>query len=1486
GTSSNVNGASAGSGSTISQVLTSADGVTNGTQQYIITPAAAGCPGPSLSITVTVRPVPVITNTATSMQTTICSGTTLSFLPTSSVTGTLYTWTSVVSGPVTGVSPSGNGTIADVPVNTGNVAGTITYTITPTANTCVGNTRDFVVTVQPVPSANGTNITICSGQTASVILDPSPKNVSGTTFGWTITASSNVTGAFNDNGSLIQQSLSLTNYTVGTVVYHVTPTANNCTGPVKDITVTVNPVAIVDAGIDYTLCQPTTIPLSGTIGGAASSGTWSIVSGAGTLSASTTTGTGVTATYTVDPSDITTTVTFMLTTNDPDNAGPCSLVTDLLNIQLNLAPTVVAMNDQTLCEPNQFPVSGTLGGSATTALWSIVQGNGTLFSTNIVTGSPITANATYNVDPADITYPVSQAITLRLTTNDPDGPTGPCVAVADDVVVTINEAAKVVAPASLEMCEKQTGAPISTSIALGAVQSGAITTATWTTTGAGTFSNINDPNARYFYSHPSEVNQIIPLVITVSDPDGLGPCTSNSDTVRVKVNPLPIVDFVTLPFQIAENNLPITLNGNQSGGLFTIQPASSNIGSTTQTPLDKVVFDPSAATLGTNFITYTYTIPATGCVNNVVKQIQVNPVTNVDFIVANSQTNRKDSNGEFAFDVCPNQGYVVLSPNTVPKLGESADFTAVTITGQTPLDIRFDGTNYSFNTDGVPPGSYIIQYNFTNIYNATTFKPRTINILGAPVAKFGVLNRCIDTKIQYQDSSFVQPSPFPDSVVNWTWDFGPSQGIDFSRNPLHPYPAAAVYQTALKVTTALNCSNTILKPVQLGAPPVVDFDWSAICNNDSTRFESLSVTKNNIGYITKYTWDFGDGKPVVASATPADSTANITAIAGTRGTYKKPLHKFSNFQSYPVTLTINTSDGCSDFVQKTVFILPYQTLNISPQDAYKEDFELNDGAWQPEALRTGSDSSWMYGIPNGPQNLANSLLSGIYTGTKSWWTGKRSGAATTYAKNESSVINGPCLNISALRRPMIALDYWSDSDPNIDGAVVQYSTNGGVDWYVVGPPLAQPDRQEGIYWYNGNPVTANPGEQLVTAYGWTGKTDGWKRARFRLDMIPVNERKQVRLRVGFASNNDNPPNVHYDGFAFDNVFVGEKQRNVVIEHFTNVDPTISNTDVVIDNLFSNTMNQHLDTLGNSYSDFQDLRYHVSYPPGDPFYQENPKDANSRMLFYGRTQPPYTIMDGILGNFDRVIGDWDRDSIPPFQGRYTDIVNKWIDKRALTDPEFDIQLDTIATGLGTTISLDMTVTTLIPVQNQIVMQVALIETDVNGSRNVVRKLLLGPAGHVPNLSWTTAGFSYQHQFLDLPISVTINDPSKLKLVAFIQDKVTKVIYQSLVIQAPAKRGGPITGIEGHSGPLAAMKMYPNPSNGYVNLVLPEVGSHAGHNWSLVNQQGVEVSSGSFEGAANGVVQVNVSDLPNAVYIVIVNGPDGQTERRKLVVMNRN
>jgi len=153
-----VSGASAGSGSSIAQILTTTTN-SSGTVTYTVTALANGCSGPPVTAAITVNPVPDITSSPSQLQDEICSGAALNFIPSSSVGGTTYTWTGSGDGNVSGYT-SGNGVISNTLTNTSTGTGVATYQVTPSSSGCVGTPKTYSVTVVPVPQVNFTGSSI------------------------------------------------------------------------------------------------------------------------------------------------------------------------------------------------------------------------------------------------------------------------------------------------------------------------------------------------------------------------------------------------------------------------------------------------------------------------------------------------------------------------------------------------------------------------------------------------------------------------------------------------------------------------------------------------------------------------------------------------------------------------------------------------------------------------------------------------------------------------------------------------------------------------------------------------------------------------------------------------------------------------------------------------------------------------------------------------------------------------------------------------------------------------------------------------------------------------------------------------------------------------------------------------------------------------------------------------------------------------------
>jgi len=246
--------------------------------------AATGNPSPCDQIyddvVITIYP----RNTGTSSAQNICTGTNVSYQPTSTVSGSTFTWTSYATN-ATGNTLNGTGMINDVLTDTDPTNnGTVTYTITPSNNGCPGTPFTLTVTVTPRPviTVNNTSNTICSGQPTGIAFT---SNIPGTLFQWTTSASPGIYSNSSQTQPVVASRIDdvLTNTsatTAGTATYQITPIGpTGCPGTPVTVTITVQPLPVVaNAGPDQQVCNSTSYPLNGNNPGV-SSGLWTITSG-------------------------------------------------------------------------------------------------------------------------------------------------------------------------------------------------------------------------------------------------------------------------------------------------------------------------------------------------------------------------------------------------------------------------------------------------------------------------------------------------------------------------------------------------------------------------------------------------------------------------------------------------------------------------------------------------------------------------------------------------------------------------------------------------------------------------------------------------------------------------------------------------------------------------------------------------------------------------------------------------------------------------------------------------------------------------------------------------------------------------------------------------------------------------------------------------------------------------------------------------------
>ena len=204
------------------------------TTTYAVTSFLNGCTSYGLDgttyITVTVNQLPIVTASSA----TICSGDLSNIALSSAVVGTqtstTFAW-SVVQTDVTGAS-AGSGSIINQTLTTiGTTQGTAVYSITPTANGCVGVVKNLTAFVNPRPKANiGPSQTICFGGTASF-------SVSLEGIGpWNLTYSNGTSSTIINNINTNPYLFSVSGITANSTYTITALSDSRCTAKLQDLT--------------------------------------------------------------------------------------------------------------------------------------------------------------------------------------------------------------------------------------------------------------------------------------------------------------------------------------------------------------------------------------------------------------------------------------------------------------------------------------------------------------------------------------------------------------------------------------------------------------------------------------------------------------------------------------------------------------------------------------------------------------------------------------------------------------------------------------------------------------------------------------------------------------------------------------------------------------------------------------------------------------------------------------------------------------------------------------------------------------------------------------------------------------------------------------------------------------------------------------------------------------------------------------------------
>jgi len=193
-------------------------------------------------------------------------------------------------------------------------------------------------------------------------------------------------------------------------------------------------------------------------------------------------------------------------------------------------------------------------------------------------------------------------------------------------------------------------------------------------------------------------------------------------------------------------------------------------------------------------------------------------------------------------------------------------------------------------------GNYRVRLTVSTIGKCFDSISKTIVIAPAPTAAFGVGNICLNSPVQFTDSSTIASG----AISTYAWNFG-NGDTSSAKNPTSTFTTANSYSVFLAVTSKAGCTGTFTKLITVNALPLATFKDTA--TNKTVKFYPTDTT-----YST-YSWTFGD-----------------KAVA----TVKKPIHTYASYGTYKVKLDVTDKNGCSSTDSLNVIV---SKTGIGPDNA-------------------------------------------------------------------------------------------------------------------------------------------------------------------------------------------------------------------------------------------------------------------------------------------------------------------------------------------------------------------------------------------------------------------------------------------------------------------------------------------------------------------------------------------------------------------------
>ncbi len=531
--------------------------------------------------------------------------------------------------------------------------------------------------------------------------------------------------------------------------------------------------------------------------------------------------------------------------------------------------------------------------------------------------------------------------------------------------------------------------------------------------------------------------------VTVTDAGGCSATFTND----VTVNPLPVVNFVSSPACFGDPTTLVDQTSLSTGNILSWQWTLPNGGvSNAQNP--NYVF----ASAGTFPVTLVVT-SGSGCVDSVTNNVTVNPLPIAGFTASteclggpslfadnstipsgsinnwnwnygdgstgtgSTSSHSYTSPGNYVATLivsstagCIDTATASVNVNPVPQArfnapevceGDSMSFYNTTIINNGIIsDIAWDFGDGATSTLSDPkhiyqnPGQYVVTLTVGSDQACQDTYTDTVTVNQRPVAAILTAASCNGSAATFTDNSTVGIG----SVTGWYWDFGDGTGSN-DQNPLHTYGNSGAYPISLIAISDKGCSDTTSSNTTVFNLPVAAFTTGANCLGNATNFNDASSVPS--GTITGWNWDLGDG-----------STSSAAS----------PSHTYAATGTYPVTLVVTSSTGCTDTVTQSINVYPVPTANfagsnvcLNDQTAFFDQSQVVGGSAFSFAWTFGDGSTDTSGTPTHTYASAGSYNVTLVVTTPFGCTNTVSKPIQVYDLPTANYVSGDvCLNSPTL----------------------------------------------------------------------------------------------------------------------------------------------------------------------------------------------------------------------------------------------------------------------------------------------------------------------------------------------------------------------------------------------------------------------------------------------------------------------------------------